>query len=241
MTNTEDQSSEFGAQSEGASSEASAANEPSAEEMRQEFDKALGDLRSELAQLQIEEARNRVRNWIRNNPLLAVLLAAGAGVLSGRLLAKALKPAPPSTLSERARRQVEALRKRAERTASEAGQDVSERVARARKEAGRIGRQAGETLAHRAQDWGEVASERAASLRKRAAKELSDAARSATEQAEEASKQVQSSAKDLSKDLSARAASTSNNWWKEAGANLAKTALITWAAKKLGSWVRQKS
>lgn len=235
MTNADDNASEFDAQPGRESSEASEQNDASDEDIRQELNDALGDLRAELAQVQIEEARDRVRTWIRDNPLLALALAAGAGVLSGRLIAKALKPSPPPPLSERARRQLEALRKRAERTASDVGQDVSKRLAQARKEAERVGREAGETLSHRARDWQKIASERAASLRDQAAEELSEATKSASKQAEKTAERARASAKDLSE----KASSSTKGWFARMGPKIAKTAAIAWAAKKLGNWVRR--
>lgn len=231
MTQSPNNPSDFGSQSDNGPSDW-AEDDPSAEEMRDELNDALGDLRRELAQLQVEEARDRVRNWIRENPLLALFLAAGAGLISGRVLAKALSPTPPPTLSDRARKQAQALRKRAERAASEVGHDVSERVARARREAERIGREAGETLSHRAQDWGDVATQRAAALRERAAKNLTEAAQAASKQSEDTAERVKASAEE--------ATEAAKSWWSETARSAAKTAIIAFAAKKVGGWFRRK-
>lgn len=208
----------------------------SAEEMRRELNAALGELRSELAQLKMEEARDRAKSWIQENPTLAIFLAAGAGILTGRLVSKAFEPAPPPSLSERA-----------QRYATGVGRDVAGRIERARREALRRAEDAGEEVSRQARDFATRVAERALAMRDQAAeqalrfgedidREAQEVSKSVAKQAEEASERVKASARDLSKRVD-----RDREGFDVAGAalNVAKTAVAALFVKKASDWIRK--
>jgi len=116
-------------------------------EAQEEMRRALGELRAELSQIQLEEARTRVVRWIDENPALALMLAVGGGLLVGRLLYNAFKPAPPPPLPERVQ---ERLSRQAHELAEEIRAVLRERTG-----------EAGELLRDRAERVGEEAARRA--------------------------------------------------------------------------------
>lgn len=130
-------------------------------EAQQEMRRALGELRAELSQMQLEEARTRVTRWIDDNPTLAVLLAVGGGILVGRLLYGAFKPAPPPPLPERVQLRSTRIAQQAQDLVEEIGEALRERAG----ETGDVLRQkatrAGEEAVKRAQVWGEQVEEAA--------------------------------------------------------------------------------
>ena len=222
--------------------------------LRRDLLNAIGDLRAEVARLQMDEARGRIRQWIRDNPTLAIFLATGTGIVAGRLLTKALAPSPPPPLSERVRQRAQALAEAARRQAQEAGEGVTEQAAAVRRRAdatrkvaeGRAA-EAGERLRRRAQDWGAAVADRAAALSSEAAgraKELgtsigheADTVRSSvTDRAERAGEALKSSAQGLSE-----TADTVRSGYKAAkmGAKVAKVAFALLVAKKSADWVRK--
>lgn len=227
--------------------ETSPGEEASEDDVKDELNEALKDLRAELARIKFEEARDRTRTWIQENPTLAVFLAAGAGILTGRLISKALEPAPPPSLSERARRQADRIVAEAQRQAREAQQ-------RARQQAA----ETGEKVTRQARDFGSVIADRAAALREQARQGVSEATEKASERArqwgarmeheaedvgeavakraEEASERVRESARELSK----KASPTDDGFNIASSAlNIAKAALVTLAVKKASDWIRR--
>lgn len=224
------------------------------EDLRRELLNAIGDLRADMARLQMDEARGRLRQWICNNPTLAIFLATGTGIVAGRLLSKALAPSPPPPLSERVRQRAEALAETTRRQTQEAGEGVSEQAAAVRRRADATRQaaedraaEAGGRLRQRAQDWGATVADRATSLGSEAAgraKALgtalgqdADAVRSTvTDRAERASEALKSSAQGITD-----TADKVRSGYRAAkiGVKVAKVAFALLVAKKSVDWVRK--
>jgi ElaB/YqjD/DUF883 family membrane-anchored ribosome-binding protein len=222
--------------------------------LRQELLEAIGDLRAEVARLQMDEARGRLRQWIRDNPTLAVFLAAGTGIAAGRLLSKALEPSPPAPLSKRARQRAQELAHQARERAQRMGDDVSKQVSDARDRADRTRRDASDRAAaasdrlrRQAQDWSATVAERAASLRDLAADQARHLGASLEQEAEEVSTAVADRARGASDAIKSSAqrvsdtADTVRSGYKAAkiGTKVAKFVFALFVAKKSTDWLRK--
>lgn len=234
--------------------EAAPSSSDAVDDLRRELLNAIGDLRAEVARLQMDEARGRLRQWIRDNPTLAVFLATGTGLVAGRLLTQALAPAPPPTLSERVQQRAQALAQAARRQAQEAGEGVSKQAAVARERADRTRRaaedraaEAGSRLRERARDWSAAVADRASALGHQAADqakalgttlgaETDDVRASVSERAERAADAIKSSAQGV-----ADTADTVRSGVKavKVGTKVAKVVFALLVAKKGADWFRK--
>ena len=98
------------------------------EAARRELDQALERLRMEMQRLRLQESGAKARAWIEDNPALALVGALGGGVVIGRLLRKAVTPAPPPPMPVRARMKANKLATRAGGYAHELGDLISEQA-----------------------------------------------------------------------------------------------------------------
>lgn len=223
-------------------------------ELRRELLNAIGDLRADVARLQMDEARGRLRQWIRNNPTLAIFLATGTGILAGRIVTKMLEPSPPPPLSERVRRRAQALAQAARRQAQEAGEGVSERASKARRRAEETRKvaedraaEAGDRLRKRAHDWSTAVADRASSLGSQAADRAKSLGASIGQDADEVRSSVADRAARASEALKSSAqgitdtADKVRSGYKAAkiGAKVAKVAFALLVAKKGADWIRK--
>lgn len=223
------------------------------EELRTELLEAIGKLRAEVARLQVDEARGRLRQWIRDNPTLAMFLAAGAGITAGRFVSKALEPAPPPPLSERARQRAQALAQGARERARRVGDDVSKQVSEARDRAGQTQRDAseraaaaGERLRRQARDWGAAVADRAASLREQASDQAQSLSATIEQEAEGVNAAVADRARSATDAIRSSAqqvsdtADTVRSGYKavKIGAKVAKVVFALFVAKKSTDWLR---
>jgi len=161
------------------------------ERAKKELTEAVSKLRDEIKQIDMEKARQQARTWVEENPTLTVFLALGAGIVVGKLLAEALKPAPPPPLSKRLKSQGRALASQAGhyahdvvadraaevgeaivRRARELGEDVTRRARELGEDVTRRATEAVAATSERAEDWGEAVSERSG----RAAQAMHDTA-----------------------------------------------------------------
>ncbi len=126
------------------------------ERARDELNDAVRSLRAEVARIDLEQARTRARSWVDENPVLAVFIGVGAGIVAGRLLSTAFH-SEPKTLSDRARYRADELRGRAGGLADELGAALAYQLSRAARSAG----DAGGYVAHRGADVAETVSKRA--------------------------------------------------------------------------------
>lgn len=231
---------------------------------RREINDAVHDLRSELGQA---EAPSTVQRWVEEHPVLSVTLAVGAGVLVGRLLAQALKPAPPPPLHVRARRQVEQAAHDVRRRTGEAGSQLaraaerrSREVARATEAAGRQwsdrAAHAGKEWADRAEHWLDTVADEAAAVGKQVSRQAADLGESLAAQTEAYARQLGERAAD--EGARARravdrtvdharhevddAVSTSARWFDDLGEALMgviRTALAAAVVQKVVGWIRR--
>ena len=93
------------------------------------------------------DALKAVKNWVEDNPTLAIAAAAGIGFVAGRLIT-ALFPEPePPSLTERVEKRASKLRKEAAHYADDAGEVLSHKL----KVAADALSDAAETAAHKAE------------------------------------------------------------------------------------------
>ncbi len=132
---------------------------------RTELMDTIGRLRNELDRLDLQQTGDRVQVWVKENPALAALLALGGGILVGRVIAEALRPAPPPPVTIRARDKALLLAAGAGSLVADKARHVGETVAdRAGDVADVVSRKAGEfggVLSERASGLGDVLSEKA--------------------------------------------------------------------------------
>ena len=107
------------------------------ERARDELNDAVRALRAEIARVDFDQARVRARNWVDENPTLAVFLGVGAGIITGRLLSNAFRSEPPP-MSVRARRRADRLADDAGAYAGELGTALAYHLGRAARAAGRV-------------------------------------------------------------------------------------------------------
>ncbi len=166
------------------------------ERARDELNDAVRSLRAEVAKIDLEQARTRAKGWVDENPMLAVFIGVGAGILTGRVLSNAMRPEPPA-LSDRARHRAEALRGKAGDYADELGAALAYQLSRAARSAG----EASEYAAHRGAEAADVVSKRARDVGKdlsgRAREAGRDVSRRAVHISEDASKRTEELADSL--------------------------------------------
>lgn len=215
------------------------------DELRDAYEKARIDLkettdklRAEIRKIDVEEAGDKAKAWVKENPGLAFFMAVGAGMLVGRALTKAMEPPPPPSLVDRARSKssylADSARQFAEGAvdrlsthAAVAGEQVADRVRNARgtvyDRAGAIG----ETLNKRASAVGDTASEKAEELMS----SFSDAA-------ERAADTLQVAARDLAKSVKKQKKSPQNLY--EAALHTVRTVFGALVFKRLSDWLRER-
>jgi len=158
---------------------------------REEIQSTLKKVRADLRRLEEADAVQKSKKWVADNPLLATCLALGTGLVLGKLLSEATKPAPPPPLKTRALLRAQSLADRAHTyvdevgdvlvrraaeggrnlrvRASEAGQHLGARAHELGQEALHRGEDLAQTVARQADDWGEMLSDQAAGIRGRVA------------------------------------------------------------------------
>jgi ElaB/YqjD/DUF883 family membrane-anchored ribosome-binding protein len=190
------------------------------ERARRELTDAVGKLRKEVEQLDIDETAVKVRKWVQENPLLATGIAVVGGVLIGRVLASALKPPPPPPPWP------VRMRLKAQKLASDTGELLSGRVLDATEALAHSAAAAGGALAQQAKELGEVLSERAEIIGRVGKKTAGRAAETLKEGAIDLTETVQESARRGFEVL-------------ETAMDAAKTVLAAVLIKKIGDWTRR--
>ncbi len=157
---------------------------------KQQLADRLGRVREEFAQVDVDDLGRRAADWVRENPVLAVTIAAGAGILIGRGLVSLLRSPEPPPLSVRARAQARNLAHRAHDYLDDVGDVVGERASEASAFLKRKADQAGAELSSKARELSDDLARRAAEAAETIADSAGHAAKSASERASELSSQV---------------------------------------------------
>ena len=131
------------------------------ERAKKELTEAVSKLHDELKQIDVQKARQQARTWVEENPTLTVFLALGAGIVVGKLIAGALKPAPPPPLSHRLKSQGRELASQAGHYAHDVSDVVADRAAEVGEAIVRRARELGEDVSRRARELGEDVTRRA--------------------------------------------------------------------------------
>ena len=129
------------------------------ESVRRELRETLERIRTDVGKPDLREVRDRTRAWMKEHPGAVALMAAGAGMMIGGALTRALtpKPAPfPARARRRAKRLVGRAGKAARETgahfvheAVDAGHRLVDQVTREAEKLPPRARKLGEALTHR--------------------------------------------------------------------------------------------
>jgi len=207
------------------------------ERAKHELNEAVAKLRDELARLDLEKARQRARTWVEENPTLAVMLALGAGVVVGRIVSEALKPAPPPPLSARLKMQGQALASQARHYAHDMGDVVSERAAEIGDVLGRRARELGEDVTRRTKELGEDLTRRAASAVAEASEQATGWGETVKERSGPAMRALQEAGEDVAGAARTRVGSSRDVF--DTLVNAAKTVTAAVVVKKVTDWLRR--
>lgn len=166
------------------------------ERARQEMNEAVRALRAEIERIDLAQARARVQSAVEQNPTLAVFLGIGAGILLGRALSQALRPAPPP-LRVRARRNAMDLAEQARGFAAGIGAVIAQQAASAAHEAQKQGaivskhaRVLGDEVARRAHEAGVILADRTGDWSERISEAAHDVQKSVQKKAKQVRKKV---------------------------------------------------
>ncbi len=214
-------------------------------ELRDAYEQARVDvkqttykLRSELSKIDVEEAGQAAKTWVKDNPGLAFFMAVGAGMLVGRALTKALEPAPPPSLSERARRRSNALADSARHFAGEAVDSLSTHAASAGEHMADRVRTARGSVYDKAGSLSELINQRAGDLGATASEKTGEIISSFSDAAERAADSLQVAALDLSKTIKKNKKTPQSLY--ESLMNTAKTVFGAFVFKRVSDWIRER-
>lgn len=207
------------------------------ERAKHELNEAVSKLRHELSELDLEKARQQARTWVEENPTLTVLLALGAGILVGRVISEALKPAPPPPLSKRLRAQGRAVASQARHYAHDVGDIVSDRAKDVGEEIARRARELGEDVSRRAREMGQDVTRRAADVVATASEKTSDWGEAASEHTGDVAHALHEAADNLA-GVVQRKTSHSRDVL-DSVVNAAKSVTAALVVKKVTDWLRR--
>lgn len=214
-------------------------------ELREAYEQARIDLkqtteklRSELQKIDVEEAGEKAKTWVKENPGLAFFLAVGAGMLFGRTLTKALDPPPPPSLSERARQKSNFLANSARDFAGDAIDKLSVHASTAGEQMADRMRNVRGSLYERAENLGDDLRSRAGELGNSASHKSNELISSFSDAAERAADSLQVAARDLSKTVKLQRKKQQSLY--ESILHAAKTVFGAMVFKRLSDWIRER-
>ncbi len=207
------------------------------ERAKQELNEAVSKLRDELKQLDLEKARQQARTWVEENPTLTVFLALGAGIVVGRLIAGALKPAPPPPLSQRLKSQGRELASQAKYYAHDVSDVVAERAIEVGDAIVRRARELGEDVTRRARELGEDITRRATDAVAASSERAADWGESISERSSRAAHAVQDTAEEVAGSAKARTGHSLDVF--DSLFNTAKSITAALVVKKVTDWLRR--
>ncbi|MFK7846397.1 MAG: hypothetical protein AB8G77_13950 [Rhodothermales bacterium] len=208
------------------------------EQARVDLKQTTEKLRSELNKVDLEEAGQAAKTWVKDNPGLAFFMAVGAGMLVGRALTKAMEPAPPPSISERARRRSSALADSARHFAGEAVDNLSTHAALAGEHMADRARSARGSVYDKAGSLSELINQRAGDLGATASGKTGELISSFSDAAERAADSLQVAALDLSKSIKKNKTSPQSLY--DSLMNSAKTVFGAMVFKRVSDWIRER-
>lgn len=225
---------------------AAAATAAAYERARAELQGAVTRLRAEVARVDLTQTRLQARNWVRENPELASMLAIGGGLLVGKLLSSAFKPEPPPTLSARLRSRADGLTAHAQQLAEDVAAAVaggavlaSDAVSRKARVASEHAQEAGEMLMRRAGEAASVASHGAAEMGEVLAERARAYGDSASHMAHSAASSLHKSAGKLEHKLGKRVGRGAD--YAESVLDATRTIVAAAVIRRVNGWLRKMS
>ncbi|MDX1548397.1 MAG: hypothetical protein R3247_15470 [Rhodothermales bacterium] len=200
---------------------------------RRELNASIDRLRYEMAQFDADKARARARTWVEENPMLAVFLAIGAGILAGKVISAAFRPPPPPTLGERLRSGGHRLAARTRHYAQDVGSAAAVTGERLARRAGAVS----ETVAEHARELGEVVAHRAEELAAEAAEQAGVLGEVVADRSARAAHSFKVHAAETG--TAAREKAEHGFDLAESAFNAAKTVLAAVVVKRAADWIRR--
>ncbi len=214
-------------------------------ELREAYEQARIDLkqtsdrlRSEINKIDLEEAGEAAKTWVKDNPGLAFFMAVGAGMFVGRALTKALEPPPPPSFSQRAREKSSHLSNATRQFAGDAVDRFSAQAASAGEQMADRVRAARGSIYDRAGSLGDLINQRAGDLGHVANEKTSELISSFSDAAERAADSLQVAATDLSKSVKKQKSEASSLY--ESLLQSAKTVFSAFVFKRISDWIRTR-
>lgn len=208
------------------------------EQARIDLKQTSDKLRAEIQKIDVEEAGEKAKTWVKENPGLAFFLAIGAGMIVGRALTKAVEPPPPPSLLDRARNRSSYLADNARHFAEDtAGRLSAQATAAGEQLADRV-RAARGSIYDRAGSMGDEFNKRASALGETATEKAGELIGTFSEAAERAADSLQVAARDLAKSAKKQKKSPQNMY--EALLHTAKTVFGAFVFKRLSDWLRER-
>lgn len=209
------------------------------EQARREMNEAIQTLRMEMARLDLQKAGRQARSWVDENPTLAAFIGIGAGLMVGRALAEALRPAPPPPWHVQAKQRAGAWADGLGDFATGVGAVLAAQAALAAKAA----HTAGETVAHQARGLSTDVTRRVEDWSDTLGKRLGDLSESATEAAESSAKALRGTSRDVQKAMRRQSKTTRKKMkgdfeLPDAVVNAARAAAAAVVLKKANDWLR---
>jgi ElaB/YqjD/DUF883 family membrane-anchored ribosome-binding protein len=196
------------------------------EKARREMNDAVAKMRQEIEQIDFNQARQKAEDWTKQNPALAAAIAVGAGILLGKVISSALRPAPPPPLPVRLRKKAMGYASHAKDYAEELGEAFAAGAAFASGVVASKAADTGEKIAKRAAQWGETVAERA-----------DDVGDEVRKRAGRAGKAMQKDAYRLSKSLKKKTSKGMD--LGESVLDAARTVAAAVLVKKATQWIKQ--
>ena len=214
-------------------------------ELREAYEQARIDLkqtsdrlRSELNKIDLEEAGETAKTWVRENPGLAFFMAVGAGMFVGRALTKALEPPPPPSFSQRAREKSSYLSNSARQFAGDAVDRLSAQATAAGEQMADRVRTTRGSIYDRAGALGDLINQRAGDLGHVANEKTGEIISSFSDAAERAADSLQVAATDLSKTIKKQKGEASSLY--DSLLQSAKTVFSAFVFKRISDWIRTR-
>ncbi len=208
------------------------------EQARIDLKQTTDKLRVEIQKIDMEEASEKAKTWVKDNPGLSFFLAIGAGMIVGRALTKAVEPPPPPSLMDRARSRSNYLADNARHYAEDAAGRLSAQATAAGEQLADRVRAARGSIYDHAGSLGDEFNKRASALGESATEKAGELIGTFSDAAERAADSLQVAARDLAKSVKKQKKSPQNLY--ETLLNSAKTVFGAFVFKRLSDWLRER-